>query len=134
MHKEGEHTVESAVEARGGFLGRPVLIVLVVSVALACVAMALSYAGFFRNDLSLRDLTDGCTPQVEEASLTRGLFRRNQQRGKPGTFPSRLRSGRMPAQSRPPWTEHEDELLTSLVERGHSVTTIATRLDGPEMQ
>jgi len=33
MHKEGERTVESAVEARGGFLGRPVLMVLVVSVA-----------------------------------------------------------------------------------------------------
>jgi hypothetical protein len=47
MRKEGEHIVESAVEARGGFLGRPVLMVLVVSVALACVAMALSYAGFF---------------------------------------------------------------------------------------
>jgi hypothetical protein len=47
MHKEGEHTVESAVEARGGFLGRPVLVVLVVSVAMACVAMGLSYAGFF---------------------------------------------------------------------------------------
>jgi hypothetical protein len=47
MHKEGNQTVESAVEARGGFLGRPVLIVLVVSVALALVAMALSYAGVF---------------------------------------------------------------------------------------
>lgn len=47
MHKEGNHTVESAVEARGGFLGRPVLIVLVVSVILALVAMALSYAGVF---------------------------------------------------------------------------------------
>ena len=47
MHKEGNQTVESAVEARGGFLGKPVLIVLVVSVVLALVAMALSYAGFF---------------------------------------------------------------------------------------
>ena len=47
MHKEGNQTVESAVEARGGFLGRPVLIVLVVSVVLALLAMALSYAGFF---------------------------------------------------------------------------------------
>jgi hypothetical protein len=42
MHKEGEHTVQSAVEARGGFLGKPVLIVLVVSVVLAFAAMALS--------------------------------------------------------------------------------------------
>lgn len=47
MHKEGDHTVESAVEARGGFLGKPVLVVLVVSVVLALMAMALSYAGFF---------------------------------------------------------------------------------------
>jgi hypothetical protein len=47
MHKEGDHTVESAVEARGGFLGRPVLVVLVASVVLALMAMALSYAGFF---------------------------------------------------------------------------------------
>jgi hypothetical protein len=47
MHKEGNQTVESAVEARGGFLGRPVLLVLIVSVVLALVAMALSYAGFF---------------------------------------------------------------------------------------
>jgi hypothetical protein len=39
MHKEGNRTVESAVEARGDLLGRPVLLVLVV--------MALSYAGFF---------------------------------------------------------------------------------------
>lgn len=47
MHKEGERTVESAVEARGGFLGKPVLVVLIVSVAAACLAMALSFAGFF---------------------------------------------------------------------------------------
>ena len=47
MHKEGSHTVESAVEARGGFLGRPVLVVLIVSCALAFVALGLSYAGFF---------------------------------------------------------------------------------------
>jgi len=45
--KEGNRTVESAVEARGGFLGRPVLVVLVISVLLALAAMALSYAGFF---------------------------------------------------------------------------------------
>ena len=47
MHRQGNQTVESAVEARGGFLGRPVLIVLVVSVVLALAAMALAYAGFF---------------------------------------------------------------------------------------
>ena len=48
MHKEGNRTVESAVEARGGLLGRPVLLVLVVSILLALAAMALSYAGFFQ--------------------------------------------------------------------------------------
>lgn len=47
MHKEGSKIVETPVEARGGFLGRPVLVVLFVSVMLAIAAMALSYAGFF---------------------------------------------------------------------------------------
>ena len=39
--------VETPVEARAGFLDRPVLFVLVVSVALALAALALSYAGVF---------------------------------------------------------------------------------------
>jgi hypothetical protein len=47
MHKEGNQTVETAVEARGGLLGRPVFAVLAASLFLAVVAMALSYAGFF---------------------------------------------------------------------------------------
>ena len=47
MHKEGEKVVESPVEARAGFLDRPVFVVLAVSLVLAVVAMALSYAGFF---------------------------------------------------------------------------------------
>ncbi len=47
MPKSEERIVESAVEARAGFLGRPVLIVLVVSVTVAVIAMALSYAGVF---------------------------------------------------------------------------------------
>jgi hypothetical protein len=47
MHKEQGHTVESAVEARAGFLDRPVLVVLVISVLLICVGFALVYAGFF---------------------------------------------------------------------------------------
>jgi len=47
MHKDGNQIVETPVEARQGFLDRPVLMVLVVSVVLACIAMALSYAGFF---------------------------------------------------------------------------------------
>jgi hypothetical protein len=45
MHKEGEHVVESAVEARAGFLDRPVLLVLVVGSILAAVFLALSFAG-----------------------------------------------------------------------------------------
>jgi hypothetical protein len=45
MHKEGDHIVETSVEARGGFLGKPVLLVLVVSVVMAAVALGATYAG-----------------------------------------------------------------------------------------
>jgi hypothetical protein len=45
MHKQGEQIVETPVEARGGFLDRPVLLVLVVSVVLAALALVLTYAG-----------------------------------------------------------------------------------------
>jgi hypothetical protein len=45
MHKNGKQTVETAVEARGGFLGRPVLLVLVVSCVLAVAALVLTYSG-----------------------------------------------------------------------------------------
>jgi len=47
MHKEGDRIVETAVEARAGFLDRSVFIVLGVSVALAVAAMALTYGRFF---------------------------------------------------------------------------------------
>ena len=47
MKKSGEQIVETSVEARAGFLDRPVLVVLVVSVALALAALALSYFGVF---------------------------------------------------------------------------------------
>lgn len=47
MHKEGDHIVESPVEARQGFLDRPVLVVLVVSCVLAVVFLGLSFAGTF---------------------------------------------------------------------------------------
>jgi hypothetical protein len=47
MHKEGNKIVETAVEARGGFAGRPVFVVLAFSLVLAIAAMALSFAGFF---------------------------------------------------------------------------------------
>jgi hypothetical protein len=45
MEKQGSRIVETAVEARGGFLGRPVLLVLVVSITLAVVFLAATYAG-----------------------------------------------------------------------------------------
>jgi hypothetical protein len=47
MHKEHGRTVESPVEARAGFLDRPVLVVLLASLALVCILFALIYAGFF---------------------------------------------------------------------------------------
>ena len=45
MQKDGDRIVETPVEARQGFLDRPVLVVLVVSCLLAVAALALSYAG-----------------------------------------------------------------------------------------
>jgi hypothetical protein len=47
MHKEGNHVVESAVEARAGFLDRPVLVVLVVSTCLVAAIFYLLYLGSF---------------------------------------------------------------------------------------
>ena len=49
MHKEQGHIVESPVEARQGFLDRPVLVVLGVSVSLIVVLYAFIYLGFFGN-------------------------------------------------------------------------------------
>jgi hypothetical protein len=43
--KREKPIVESAVEARGGFLGRPVLLVLVVSCVLAIIALIVTYSG-----------------------------------------------------------------------------------------
>jgi hypothetical protein len=45
MKKDNEQIVETAVEARGGRLGRPVLLVLIVSVALTIAFMVFSYIG-----------------------------------------------------------------------------------------
>jgi hypothetical protein len=47
MHKEEGRTVETPVEARQGFLDRPVLAVLVVSVTLLLVLYGFIYFGFF---------------------------------------------------------------------------------------
>ena len=46
MKKNGEQIVETAVEARAGFLGRPVLLVLIVSCALAVAFMVIVGSGF----------------------------------------------------------------------------------------
>jgi hypothetical protein len=45
MRMEHGHIVETAVEARAGFLGRPVLVVLVLSTALAIIAFSMTYLG-----------------------------------------------------------------------------------------
>jgi hypothetical protein len=47
MREESGRKVETSVEARAGFLDRPVLIVLGVSLALALVAFAALWLGFF---------------------------------------------------------------------------------------
>jgi hypothetical protein len=45
MHNDEKQVVETAVEARGGLLGRPVLLVLLVSCVLAVAALILTYSG-----------------------------------------------------------------------------------------
>ena len=45
MRTESGHIIETAVEARAGFLDRPVLEVLVVGTALVIIAFALVYLG-----------------------------------------------------------------------------------------
>jgi hypothetical protein len=47
MHKEGNRVVETPVEARQGFLDRPVLVVLIISCVLAVVGLGLAFAGVF---------------------------------------------------------------------------------------
>lgn len=48
MRTENGHIVETAVEARAGFLDRPVLAVLVASTALVIIAFALVYLGVIK--------------------------------------------------------------------------------------
>lgn len=47
MEKQGERIVETPVEARAGFLDRPVALVLTVSSLLAVGVLGLTYMGFF---------------------------------------------------------------------------------------
>jgi hypothetical protein len=44
-HEEHGHTVETAVEARAGFLDRPVLLVLLASIAVVVIGFALTWVG-----------------------------------------------------------------------------------------
>lgn len=46
--QERGHTVETAVEARAGFLDRPVLAVLVASTVIVIVGFALVYLGIVK--------------------------------------------------------------------------------------
>jgi hypothetical protein len=48
MEKQGDQIVEGAVEARAGFLDRPVLLVLVASCVLAAVCMVLTFVGIIK--------------------------------------------------------------------------------------
>jgi hypothetical protein len=43
MHNEGGHIVETAVEARAGYLDRPTLAVLIVSTSLIIGLFAMAY-------------------------------------------------------------------------------------------
>ncbi|MGZ4926646.1 MAG: hypothetical protein ACXV4B_09395 [Halobacteriota archaeon] len=45
MHKDGKQVVETGLEARGGLLGMPVLLVLLVSCVLAVAALIVTYSG-----------------------------------------------------------------------------------------
>jgi hypothetical protein len=47
MRREGGHVVETPVEARAGFLDRPVLAVLVVSTVLVVGLFAVLYLAYF---------------------------------------------------------------------------------------
>jgi hypothetical protein len=48
MRDTAGHEVETAVEARAGFLDRPVLVVLCVSTVLAALAMGAIWLGFVK--------------------------------------------------------------------------------------
>jgi hypothetical protein len=47
MHKEDGRIVETALEARAGFLDRPVLVILAASTVTVMALFALVYAVFF---------------------------------------------------------------------------------------
>ena len=47
MHDEEGRAVKTPIEARAGFLDRPVLVVLCLSLALGVVVLAVLWLGFF---------------------------------------------------------------------------------------
>lgn len=47
MRDDEGHKIETAVEARAGFLDRPVLVVLCASLVVAVAALAAIWLGFF---------------------------------------------------------------------------------------
>jgi hypothetical protein len=47
MDKEAGHIVETAVEARAGFIDRPTTVMLIVSTTLTIAVFAAIYIGFF---------------------------------------------------------------------------------------
>ncbi len=47
MRREGNHVVETAVEARAGFLDRPVLVVLLASTAIVVAIFGVLYLTHF---------------------------------------------------------------------------------------
>ena len=47
MREESGHKVETSVEARAGFLDRPVLVVLCVSLTLGVIVLGALWLGFF---------------------------------------------------------------------------------------
>ena len=49
MHQEGNHIVETPVEARAGFLDRPVAVVLLVSTVLVVALFGLLYVTQFNS-------------------------------------------------------------------------------------
>jgi len=47
LDKEAGHIVETAVEARAGFIDRPTTVLLIVSTTLTIAVFAAIYIGFF---------------------------------------------------------------------------------------
>jgi hypothetical protein len=69
MERRGEEIIESSVEARQRLLGRPELVVLVVSCILAVAGLALPYAGGSPRLVSVAKLVDFEPEQVSCADL-----------------------------------------------------------------